>query len=222
MHPRRRRRRRGPARHRGRLRARHSRAHPAPVRLRGRIAAGGAARPRARLRLRASGQERAAIRFGGSRAARKRAKNQPTAATRSAERPRGVSIARNASGVAKAATHASADRTTIVRWPLGATSTLGAQASVARDCAGRGAVGAGQSAVQQSIVDAAAALTAAEHPMPPTEPAKISASSTAASLRMGKSVAVARPSGNPAWRQASLYSAVALGYDWDLGLAEWT
>jgi hypothetical protein len=86
--------------------------------------------------------------------------------------------------VAKAATHASAERTTIVRWPLGATSTLGAQAGVAHDCAGRGAVGAGQSAVQQSIVDAAAALSAAEHPTPPTEPAKISASSTAASLRI--------------------------------------
>ena len=154
------------------------------MRLRGRIAAGGLRGPGARLRLRASGQERAAIQIWREQSRSKASEESADGGDAERGAAAGVSIARNASGVAKAATHASAERTTIVRWPLGATSTLGAQAGVAHDCAGRGAVGAGQSAVQQSIVDAAAALTAAEHPTPPTEPAKISASSTAASLRI--------------------------------------
>jgi uncharacterized protein involved in exopolysaccharide biosynthesis len=101
-----------------------------------------------------------------------------------------ATIARRAGGAAIATASAARERS--ARWLLGATSTLGAQVGVAQDCAGfdcagLGAVGAGQSGVQQSIANApvaAAALDAAKHPTPPTDPAKMSASSTAANLRI--------------------------------------
>src|SRR5690348_281066 len=100
--------------------ARHSRAHPAPVGLRGRIAAGGPfedlggtiAPARVRSGTRGDQIWREQSRSKAS---------EESADGGDAERgaAAGVSsIARNASGGAKAATHASAERTTIVRWPL--------------------------------------------------------------------------------------------------------